>query len=374
MWLGLGAVVLVGAGFASTSPWADAVSPPKDPLALEPSNELVVRAEPETEPETEPEIEIEIETAELVDPLSQRSLWPVADDEENDDWLGRPTRGTQYSLTRDDRRVNPCEAPDPGFGVLADWVHVRPMGQFVAPRLGTLSEDGHFDLVVHFHGHRPARKELARSGEDLVLLGVSLGIGAAYGPPFSDPMLFEKLVSEVETKIAAGAAVPSAEVRRIALTSWSRGYEAIEHILVQPLGRKVDALVLLDSLHASRDRARQEEQLARFVRFARRAVDGEKFFFASHSSIDPPDYASTTETVHSLLNQLGYRPRPARRRDPLGLDLIEWFSKGDFHVRGYSGNGKLDHCAHFGVFPDALRALGSRWQRSTGQDPAPPSE
>ena len=236
------------------------------------------------------------------------------------------------------------------------------MGQFVAPRARAVDEDGHFDLVVHFHGHRPARKELARSGEDLVMLGVSLGPGAAYGPPFSDAALFEKLVRQVETKLATGGQ-PRPQVRRIALTGWSRGYEAIAKILAQPLSKKVDALILLDSLHASREQQHQREQLKPFIEFARRSLSGERFFFASHSSIDTPDYASTTETVNAVADALGLRPSPVRRRDALGLDLIGLVSRGDFHVRGYAGNGKLDHCAHFGVFPDALRALAARSRR-----------
>src|SRR5690606_11135874 len=58
-----------------------------------------------------------------------------------------------------------------------------------------------FDLVVHFHGHRPALKELGRSGEDLVLLGVSLGLGKAYGPPFADASVLETLVQNVERSL-----------------------------------------------------------------------------------------------------------------------------------------------------------------------------
>ena len=304
----------------------------------------------------------------VADPLApNRAAWAVASGAPRPkNWASaRPPKETQLSLTRLERgRVNPCEAPDPGFGVHREWTHVRPMGQFIAPRQGALAADGSFDLVVHFHGHRPARKEFVRTGEDLVLLGVSLGIGAAYGPPFARADVLEKLVAQVEKKLAAQHGVERARVRRVALSSWSRGYEAIERILAQPLGEKVDALILLDSLHASRKRKRRDEQMAPFVDFAKRAAAGEKFFFASHSSIDTSDYASTTETVHFLVAALGAVPIRATRRDPLGLDLIELFSRGDFHARGYTGNGKLDHCAHFGVYPDAIRGLARRWSAS----------
>ncbi len=274
----------------------------------------------------------------------------------------RPARDHQYSRTAKERGVLPCEAPDPGFGVQAPWVHVRPMGQFVAPRGNVLAADGGFDLVVHFHGHRPARKEFVRSGEDLVLLGVSLGIGAAYGPPFADPKRFAALVSGVERALSKRQG-RAAHVRRIALSSWSRGYEAIAQILKQPLAHKVDALILLDSLHASRDPVLGPTALTPFAAFAARAVVGETFFFVSHSSIDTADYASTTETARYLVASVGGIPVPALRKDPLGLELFEMYSQGDFHERGYAGNGKLDHCAHFGVYAEVIQALARRWRR-----------
>lgn len=258
--------------------------------------------------------------------------------------------------------VLPCEAPDPGFGVHQPaWTHVRPMGQFIAPRQSPTDQQGEFDLVVHFHGQRPARKELVRTGEDLVFMGVSLGIGKAYGPPFQDGKLFAQLVSGVEKKLSQQTKRP-ASVRRLALSGWSRGFEAIGEILQQPLGAKVDAIILLDSFHGPRDIAQRAKRLAPFVAFAQAAARNEHLMFVSYSAIPTKDYASTTETTHWLIAELGGEPTRARRIDPLGLELTEYFSLGSFHARGYAGNGKLDHCAHFGVYPDAIRAVAERWR------------
>ncbi|MCA9646136.1 MAG: hypothetical protein H6718_24420 [Polyangiaceae bacterium] len=260
--------------------------------------------------------------------------------------------------------VLPCEAPDPGFGVHEPkWIHVQPMGNFIVPKHLTLDEGGGFDLVVHFHGQRPARKELVRTGEDLVFLGVSLGIGKAYAPPFHDGKLFTQLITGVEKALSKRIGRP-AHVRRMALSGWSRGFEAIGEVLTQPLGEKVDALILLDSFHGSRDLNARALRLAPFVAFGRAALVGKRFFFLSHSAIPTEDYASTTETIHWLVSELGGKPVPARRKDPLGLQLTDFYSAGDFHTRGYAGNGKLDHCAHFGVYPDAIRAVAERWRRT----------
>lgn len=283
----------------------------------------------------------------------------------------QPAKDLQYMKSPEERGgVLPCEAPDPGFGVHdPKWIHVQPMGNFIVPKQLVLDESGGFDLVVHFHGQRPARKELVRTGEDLVFLGVSLGIGKAYAPPFHDGKLFAQLISGVENKLGARMK-RTVHVRRLALSGWSRGFEAIGEVLSQPLGKKVDALVLIDSFHGSRDLEARALRLAPFLEFARGAQAGKRFFFLSHSAIPTEDYASTTETVHWLVSELGGRPVPARRRDALGLELTDFFDAGDFHARGYAGNGKLDHCAHFGVYPDAIRAIAARWRANQALPPA----
>ncbi|MGE0320921.1 MAG: hypothetical protein AB7K71_03175 [Polyangiaceae bacterium] len=308
--------------------------------------------------------------ATLADPLNptrpfsatQQTYLPLAKD-----WRDAlPAKELQFMASPAERGgVLPCEAPDPGFGVHEPrWIHVQPMGNFIVPKHLKLDESGGFDLVVHFHGQRPASKELIRTGEDLVFLGVSLGIGKAYAPPFHDGKLFLQLISGVEKELSKRLG-RAAHVRRMALSGWSRGFEAIGEVLTQPLADKVDALILLDSFHGSRDLEARALRLAPFVAFGKAALTGKRFFFLSHSAIPTEDYASTTETVHWLVWELAGKPIPAQRKDPLGLQLTDFYSAGDFHARGYAGNGKLDHCAHFGVYPDAIRAVAERWRRTT---------
>lgn len=275
-----------------------------------------------------------------------------------------PLRELQYMRSEEERGVKPCEAPDPGFGLHTEWQHTRPIGMFIAPKIDPVEKDGSFDLFVHFHGQRPARKELVRSGVEHPLMGVSLGIGAAYAPRFRDAKLFEKMITVLERKLSEASGRP-AKLRRLALSAWSRGFEAIGEILQQPLGAKVDAVILLDSFHGPRDLKLRELELTPFLTFARRAAAGERFMYSSHSSIPTREYASTTEATHWLIWKLGGRPSPATRKDPLGLELVEWFSKNAFHARGYAGDGKLDHCAHFGVYADVVQAVARRW--STGR-------
>src|SRR4051794_31194840 len=56
--------------------------------------------------------------------------------------------------------IHPCMTPDPGFGIYDGWSGSgMSVGQVLMPHQGGLSKSGQFDVVVHFHGHEPIRKE-----------------------------------------------------------------------------------------------------------------------------------------------------------------------------------------------------------------------
>jgi len=103
-------------------------------------------------------------------------------------------------------------------------------------------------------------------------------------------------------------------------------------------------------------------QMKPFVDFAALAARGDRSFFVSHSSIDPPDFASTPECAHYLIASRAGKPKAVRRSDRFGLELIEFYSDGEFQVRGYGGNDRADHCAQLAVLRDAFTALGARWK------------
>jgi LysM repeat protein len=187
-----------------------------------------------------------------------------------------------------------------------------------------------------------------------------------YDRAFASPNVFKKLLRSVEQEMARRNGRRRAHIRKLALSSWSAGYGAIAQILRQKAGRKVDALILLDSVYAGYAGASKRLKpatLVPFVRFARLAARGQKFMFHSHSSIQPPGYASTREVSHYIVKKVGGRIRPSRRADRYGLQLFERYDKRHYHVRGYRGEDKPDHCAHLGLMRDVLRVhLNRRWR------------
>jgi hypothetical protein len=261
--------------------------------------------------------------------------------------------------------------PDPGFGIYDPWQSVST-GQMIAPHRGGLTRDGGFDLLVHFHGHEPVRKEFVKTARGQVLVGIDLGIGSgAYDSAFAAPDVFPRLLASVEDAMKRRSGREHVHVRKLALTSWSAGYGAISQILRQPVASRVDAVVLLDSLHAGYTAPGGHQvngvQIAHFVERARAAAHGNGMMFMSHSSIVPPGYASTTEVARYVVGEVGGHERTAGRSDVLGLKLIGRYDRGNFHVRGYDGNDKPDHCAHLGLMADVLKVhLAPRWQTPAG--------
>ena len=244
----------------------------------------------------------------------------------------------------------PARSPEGDTSGFESWKNLAK-GRFSAPREGALDASGRFDLVIHLHGDELARRELAVSRQNFVLYSLTLAPGENYAALFSGSGLYGQIVTQVERAMGESHGTP-AHARHVALSAWSAGYMGILAMLAQPEAKDVDAIVLIDGMHGPRDAL--DRQLAPFVDFARRAAVGERFLLVTHSSIDPPDFALTTESAHHLISELGARPRPVRRNDRYGLELVEFFTQKDFHVRGYAGNDKADHCAQVTLLRDAF--------------------
>ncbi len=278
----------------------------------------------------------------------------------------KPSRATQISKSVAERGgVNPCDTKDPGFGLYDKWSRGIDMGQLIMPTSKAFARGGQFDVIFHFHGHEAARKEWITVMDGAVLVGIDLGLGSGpYETAFAAPEAFEHLIQSVERAVAKKTGKASAKARKVGLSAWSAGYGAIQTILSRKFGKeRVDAVVLLDGLHCGYNgQAINGLQIQPFTEFAREAAAGRKLMFVSHSSIIPPGYASTTETAAFLVHEVGGTPKQSSGAGPLGLELVSRYTKGNFHVRGFSGNDKMDHCAQIGLYRDVLKIhIKPRW-------------
>lgn len=276
------------------------------------------------------------------------------------DWVKARPR-FQYSRSAAERGgLEPCATQQVDTSAFTAWAALGA-GRYVMPKDSPTDAAGRFDLILHLHGEEAVLRELVKSEQRFVLYTLTLPPDQGYGPLFSGTHLYETIVAEVEQAVSRRIG-RSARARRVVMSAWSAGFVGIESALAQPTSKDADAVVLVDGLHAPRtDIDAFKAQLQPFVDYASRAAAAERFMFVSHSSIDPQEFASTTECAHYLVASLGGKPIAVRRTDALSLELVEYFTRGNFHVRGYAGNDKQDHCAQLGVLRDVYGALGRRW-------------
>jgi hypothetical protein len=227
-----------------------------------------------------------------------------------------------------------------------------------------------FDLLIHFHGAAYVTNHAAeKKAGHLIAVTVNLGAGSGvYFDQFSDSTLFNRVLKAVEDSTEQRLR-RKIHLDKINLSGFSAGYGAIKRILSCESGyQKVDAVLLLDGLHASYVPERKvlfegghidSVALSPFVRFARDAAGGKsrKQFLFTHSEIFPGTFVSTTEAAEYLVAALGLKKRAVLRWGPLGMQQISEARKHRFAVLGFAGNSAPDHVDHLHALPHFLNAL-----------------
>ncbi|MBM3810939.1 MAG: hypothetical protein FJW20_04830 [Acidimicrobiia bacterium] len=207
-------------------------------------------------------------------------------------------------------------------------------------------------LLIHFHGPGWIAEAAGSRMRGTAVISIELGQGsAAYAKPFRETGLFEKLVEEAEAKAET-------KFTPITLSSWSAGYGAVREILRVPgYYERVNRYIALDSIHAGYVSGKADPaNVDVFLQFARDAVEGKKEMLLTHSEVFPGTYASTTEVVDCLLEQLKLKRKAVLKWGPLGMQQLSEVKAGKLEVMGFAGNSAPDHVDHMHAFPE----LGSR--------------
>lgn len=291
--------------------------------------------------------------------------------------LGTLPKGAPTYEPDTEAPVSGCHFVDRGFGAYGQWRtldvadptpgDVRRLGKLLIPPGGGLLADGSFDLLVHFHGAEPVRKELAPKDLPLVIFAVDAGTRSShYGKLLAEAGSFERLLAAIDQQVAAFTQRADAHAGHVAVSSWSAGYAAVSRALVQA-PKRIGALLLLDSLYASyapNGHGIAKGSLDKYVTAAQAAVRGGAPFFLSHSGVKTEGYASTSEVATGLLDALGAtsvavsgdveEDEEADEPQNAPLRLVRMYDAGRFVIRGYSGAGPDDHCAHLRLLKRAL--------------------
>lgn len=286
----------------------------------------------------------------------------------------------------------PSAAETSGWTISHDGHIPIAGGVMFLPKTFAPDPDGTYDLILHFHGNvNIVLGSVEHAGLNAVVAVVNWGIRSGpYREKFQVPDAFEQLLAQIDAGVKTRG-VETPKLGRVALTSWSAGYGAIESILehrrspaagADPL----DAIIAVDGVHAAfldgDPKRLKERTLLAWVNAAKAAAKGGVMLSMTHSEIDPIEFASTQRSQLHVLEQLDEEPvAPPVLRRPKHLALecakiavaqgkekhmvpIRDLRLGNLRVQGFKGITKEDHIAHLTqmaavVFPD----LVARWKK-----------
>lgn len=257
---------------------------------------------------------------------------------------------------------------------------------------------GDYDLIVHFHGDVAIVKEsVEHAGLNAALAIINVGIRSGpYRKAYQAAGAYEALLEQVRIGLRRKG-VREPKLRRLALTSWSAGYGAIESILehrISPDANEdpLDAIVSLDGVHAGfRDGDAErinERSIMAYIQAAKAATEGQLMVSLTHSDIDPGAYAGTRRSQLYLLDKLGiHATKQPMLPLPEHLSLVAARGAvssgkekkmvptsdtrvGMLRVQGFEGNTREDHAAHLTQMAAvALPDLAARWSKPRPQAP-----
>ncbi|HEY5956234.1 MAG TPA: hypothetical protein VIV60_06770, partial [Polyangiaceae bacterium] len=184
------------------------------------------------------------------------------------------------------------------------------------------------------------------------------------------PGTLGRLLDALHAHVAEAFHRDDVHVRRVAVSAWSAGFGAVAPMLRRTEDvNRIDAVLVSDGIHVSftdpRNRSIGDAQLAAVAAFARRAMTRDKLLGITHTAIQTPDFASTTETAAKLLEMLKLTPNVIldsnSNRDPIATSFVE---SGDFVLLGFAGNDKHAHAVQQWALGRTLWArLSARWRQ-----------
>lgn len=255
--------------------------------------------------------------------------------------------------------------------------HGVSFGAYLAPKGEFWGDDGGVDVIVHFNAAMLAGRSWQQSHANAVVVSAAFGAfgSGPYQEAMADPGRFGRMLAEVVSTLAAQRKHPGLHVRKVGIVAWSAGFGAVGRVLSVPkYFAQVDSVILLDALQAGyRDPSKGTSQgpenvslsgIDPYVRFAREALTGKKQLVVTHTSIVPPEYASTTEAALAIVGAVGAHKHDDAHTTHDGLVRTYRVDEGDLHVHGFKGAGPNDHMRHLHHVGDVVREyLVPRWQR-----------
>lgn len=268
-----------------------------------------------------------------------------------------------------DQRLGRCGPLDPSTPNHFAEPRELSLGRAWIPKAGGHDPDFGYDVLIHFHGHKPARKLVQAFSDRLVYVGIDLGtLTGDYSKPLSKDETFLDLQRSLRLALQKHSGKEKAHIRTLTLSGWSAGVGAIPTLLKR-FSADIDALVLLDGLHAGWKLDKPTDgtassvevhYLTPVVTFAKLALTGKKRLVLTHSEVPTEGYAPTRVTADRLLQALDLRRQPI---DP-GADefgRLSYVERSGFSLWAHRGSEERGHCAQLVLLQDALEQRVLPW-------------
>ncbi len=242
---------------------------------------------------------------------------------------------------------------------------------YLVPKIDFAKTGGAVDVMFQFHAGMMSEKDWRAAGLPAVVISAAFGMGSGpYEEALRDPARFGRWIDEVLGKLGRSVGT-SLHLRRLGVVSFSAGFGAVGKLLRQGYADKLDALILLDSIHTpyTKEKKPDVHGLAPFIEFAALAKDKKKVFVMTHSSIRPYDYASSTESALAVLDAVGVTTTPLSGKNAHGMEQTYRADAGALHAFGFKGEAAKDHMDHLGLVADMVRTyVAKRWARMDAVD------
>lgn len=214
------------------------------------------------------------------------------------------------------------------------------------------------DLLIHFHGNPQAVKYAAREF-NASIAAVSINFeesSVSYSEAFRDPSRFHDLLRTIANSIERQLKRPI-QIRRIFLSSFGEGYDAVRQIIsIKSNLPKLYAVLLLDGIYANYvpDRTMPgyeqvdstELQPITDLAFQAANPDSNIKLLITHSEIFPGVFAGTTECTDYIIRHVGVKRSSKMKRGPLGMQQLSRARLNHLEILGFAGNTLPDHMDH----------------------------
>jgi hypothetical protein len=214
-------------------------------------------------------------------------------------------------------------------------------GYAIWPGPSVIKPDGSVNIFFQIRGGSAKVFNKASTNAIVVILEAG-GKGSKENTlAFGSPSFFNNTINSILSQLKKKTGRSDIKLGKWGMASWSGGYGAIHRALNKAQTnpktnfiKKPDYVGLFDGGHFGTKGNPDPNRLEVYRKLAEDAKNGETTFVVTHSSVNPENYASSTDTANWLVNQTGLSRKPVSKWHGSGKTPSNLANSGNFYVFG----------------------------------------